>query len=1449
VTGSNSYDNKPPVANTINEIPAGYHVSGQTGQSANQTAKHHWQSDGLSSYPPKDPLVGQSQFYHDFESFIHLVDKDDDEFAHVFAMVAEWGRGKSRLGYELIAQINDASPGWHCRNQAGALSQAKLFRNEADREQYLGLYIRYSQIATEAQNHENWFAYGLYMALQPLAKNQFDGSIQSQVAKQCFDRLEVEGFDHLELTKRLELDQKYSDVQLYDDEFLATRLVNAAYDYLKSYGVKYLLVVLDELETAAEAVTYGQEGDDLKRLDGRAISLMGRAIKEEDPRRKLPWLRYVALCSPAIGEELREVSSLARRFNLVDLEHNAFSDVSDYVATLKNNGRLNQNYLKGLVEAAYAMSGGNFGWFNVIMAAVDTKLDSTAFSGETLTTIGQVFNAVLQSSPRIRQYVLDAGAISAIQTSDVSIKDAATELLFGQLPINLNQVDPATKSLTGTINEYDEPVASFYHLVNWTQDNCYPALKKAKFRRDRGDLWVFEGIEQKLDLVQLLANLATYAIHEPAGQLLIPASRVEFIELLQLLYPHGATEDAARALWQHFFEDQDELTAAPTHIGPSVAMLNRLNLRYRNQSQHSLIFKKPDAAVAHEAAMQAGSDKLADKQRSRLTGLMRVLDSHWQYDAVDSELNGDLVTIATAASRVKQEVYGLASCTKLQLHPKGRLVLAYVSNEVELKQLCSQVVQQFADEGKYPVLAVTSSIDLGHKFKNAADPVLIKAKDYLLLYRLSHNEEHVLEQVGLPLADCRGFAMDWRDFTSKFTQRLSALHRGLMEGVTAWRQGLHQRGLIAMPLRPSQKLNPKELSTLVQGWADLIVRTNEKRLSHYDRTPQTADDGALYDLVKQQRVPDKEKNDGFGEDEWSQLFTSTDDLTAQAQIPPFVCRLMQQNLFKRLAVTLEQAKQDWFFGYSWHVSPNDVYKEWMLLLKTALLTQQKVNPGKPKLANYVLFECSDFENRLVEAENWLAQEYPKQVADMADLFGAGRIATLFAPQGRKSVGAKTNMARENLDEALQNQQTFKQLEQNELIQVTGNWQRYGELLASSVQARFNHQQAVHWVYNAELYLQTLSQAQFANLDFEQDKVPLWQRIGNAKTFADQVYKTEAAVTKRAVELVAQIVDENDGQSDFPRHIFTRSLERVSHILAGAIRPTAAVGETAAKQQSQAGTLGFYLINLNVEQALLRLEQLAKEVGYDVTSGLFVDFDAIDGAIVTAYRQLKQEFVKQQQRAADAIDDFDVVAADLHNVPADYADDYAIGLTKFDSLKKKMKYVGDLFAEIKDNADELVNRIDTELQLGQFRLLREQVPPLLDEAKQRLTHWGSDIDTLKNFSKGYRQRLLAEQSDHFDKALNVLKRVNKQPLDAALTLNEIEAMGTLAEAKDCLVKRESQTKSDINGLLASNLISAERWAVIVSDMAAGGDAGITTTEAGELVARHLIVQTYRLGGAD
>jgi hypothetical protein len=70
-------------------------------------------------------------------------------------VIAQWGIGKSRLGYELVAQINGTSRGWRVRGDDDALVEASLFHDDKDRDQYLGLYIRYSQVANDYNNIDN----------------------------------------------------------------------------------------------------------------------------------------------------------------------------------------------------------------------------------------------------------------------------------------------------------------------------------------------------------------------------------------------------------------------------------------------------------------------------------------------------------------------------------------------------------------------------------------------------------------------------------------------------------------------------------------------------------------------------------------------------------------------------------------------------------------------------------------------------------------------------------------------------------------------------------------------------------------------------------------------------------------------------------------------------------------------------------------------------------------------------------------------------------------------------------------------------------------------------------------------------------------------------------------------------------------------------------------------
>ncbi|MBD2198564.1 MULTISPECIES: hypothetical protein [Calothrix] len=1430
----------------------------------NQTiASYHWAATGISSYPLTHPIVGQGDFFYKFQHFIHLIDQEDERFAHVFAIIAQWGVGKSRLAYELISQINDTSPGWVVRDPAGSLINAKLFNDDADREQYLGLYIRYSQIANEYHNVDNWFGYGLYKALLPLAKSTFDNSIQASIAKEAYDRLIVKGFEESKLAAALEVDKNYSDETLYEDPYLVTNLCQAAYDYLSQFGIKYILIALDELETAAEAATYGLEDEDIKHLDGRAIKLMGKAIKEEDPRRKLPWLRYVALCSPAIGDELREIQSTARRFEIVELSQNAFADVSDFVDLLKQRGRLSETYPDGLVEAAYAMSGGNFGWFNVIMANVDQILRDrrlrinagqnkpTSHNQADPPTVAELFDDAVTKSNRISQYILDHNAINELKI-DKAYLPAAQKLLYGQLPIPLTQWLPEELNalLTG-VNEYDEAIALRYRRVDWDEVDCTKALREGKFTRDLST-WKLNGVDQPLDLKQLLANLSTYAIHESRNSqnnqgkynLLIPLRRNDFVQLVSLLYPHAAAEDAARALWRNLIGEQDLEESQATHIGPSIAMLGRLNLRYRKQSRNSLIFRDPDFNNAHEKAIkQLEPQSRSDKAIQILTGAMRLLDENWNYNPVSSGLKY-VVAITTPSGKNG----GLMSCDALKLHPQGRLILAWVNNEEELELLCSQAATQFIQEGRTPILAFTSSRALVDLFAKPSTDVLKNAHQYLLLYQLSDSEEFVLHQIGISTSAFLGFKIDIQGFTTAFYNRILSLSRPLMQEVHKWRRKLHEQGAIAFPLRPSGKLKDDEKELLFKAWRYLLIEQNSPQVIRLDRS-SGIDLEKLVAVLSKLGITPKAQKQGYEPKERAWLFDGLDD-AAIAVFPPFMKKIIGRLLQEKNWVwTLEVAEKEWFWGYIWEgAKPKDIFIDWMAL--ACELEVAKIDPdvtgGKDK--KYSLKTHSELGNLINEAENWLQNDYPKIVQDMELVFGEGKVRDFFAPLNSSYIGSKTRQAKAKIAEAKKSLSALEADEINQYSHAT-DFENQQNILITAAKHRLSLLQNISSVYLRDEYESLQSDYNIKTLNFEDDSKPLWERIRRAEIFAKQVQDVAEIICDRIDLLKEEMKVEVQEITYFPTSLFTLTLEKIRGILNGALHSSPPQGSTGRQQLTEVDTLGQYLKDLKVAEATEKLSQLGREVGIDLSIQKLTPLGEIDGSIVSGFRRTKQAYEQIKSRFDDVKNRLQKLQTALDNVPGNF--DYPQNLPPISKLSNQPSLVEDALLDIQEEKAERLRNdsiYDKPAKLGNFKPLMDVAVELPKEAKNRLDVLLGDITTLENAITRYYKQLLNDTSlQSTEQSVNALLQIQGKPLFNPLTLAELEATGSL---KDAIALKEQhrekflQTAAEI---LDTTGIYFERWQHIITAINSGSDPQLTADEADKLVNQGFLVRTYRLGG--
>jgi len=1414
--------------------------------------EHRWAATGVSDYPPRDPLVGQSTFFNRYRTFVKTVDHDDDNFAHVFAVEGEWGKGKSRLGHELVAQINDCSKGWYVRDKQGALVEAQLFDDEAMRDEYLSLYIRYSQVASEFQNSDNWFGYGLYKALLPLATKAFDHSIQSEIAKQSLKRLEPLGFDHEKLAAALELEKGHSDEDLYYHDTLVTNLVQQAYSYLGKFGINYVLVVLDELETVAEAATFGLERDEASQLDGQAIRLIGKAIKEEDPRRKLPWLRYVALCSPLLGQQLREIQSTARRFELVELEHNAFADVSDYVAQLRNESKLRFEYPAGLVEAAYAMSGSNFGWFNVIMANVDTVLESYAHSGKPIPAVGELFDAVLDASGRVADHVLDANVIEGIKTTDHGLRTLARNLLFGQLPQSLSGADPRISELLPLQNEYDDSIVSLYRKVDWSELECRQALTAAKFQRVK-DEWTYQSVDQGLNLKALLQNLKTFAVAETgmsAYGLLIPLQRSEFKLLVSLLYNHPAAEFAADALWSRFIGEEHKLEDDQgTHIGPSVAMLLRLDLRYRSQQHNSMIFRDPDFAAEHEKAMDkaslAWSKNPLERAQSRLMGLFRLLDRQWQYNETAYPNKEKLAIQMAPRAAGRTGTGGLQFCDGLKLHPKGQAWFAWVNNVKELKQLNELLGRVSGDgEGRIPVMAFTGSVAVNDWYVSQDDEQAEKLKDNILLYHLNTSEVDVLERIGLQKYFCGGLVLKEEIFTSKFKARLNGIRDFAYQRIHQWRERLNKRGLIAWPLRPSAKISTDDRQMLFQTWKLLAIEHPSLGGLHGLTPEHGLDAEQVSSLFGRLTVSSKVTAQGYGHNEHAGLFRDLDQpADTQATMPPFLAAIADPK--KDQQWTLEKAKQHWYWGYQWAangVSEKTVFDDWMWWCSQLHLL--KIEDATVKKPRFIPVPRSELESAIIEANNWLTgdavDDYPAIVEQLALVYGQGRISELFSPKGKSPQGTETTEA---LDALQRTSNTFNDLKLQEET-LNGVLEETVTALPEILKRRSLILRELGKVYPHPLPKVTLDNTR--NISLEDQYTSLYSRIEQARLFAEKVQIWADAIRQRVDYLLGEIEADPNSEAPFPRRIFTLSLRTITNILDGALEGGSAT-ETQKKESSgSSDTLLHYLRKLKLDKASERMEKLAQEVGYDLQSGAVKAPEEINGYIFQTYRQ----FLEQYQKTLGAVSDIDArirQALDKlgDELPSDFPEpEHPSGLLK---LQTQLALIKDSFDGMDEQVDSLRSRYVDQSHRGQFAAIKDVPDQLLKAVQQQLTALGGKLRRdFENTIDRYRNKQLDKLNTELRPLVNPLLHAMAEEKIEPLTEHDIQGYA-LHDLNVELDLRNQLWQNRAEALLQGTDINFSRWCEIAQALTQSQQPALTAKEQQALVDKGILRVQIAFGG--
>ena len=1381
-----------------------------------------------------------------------------DRFAHVFAMVAPWGVGKSRLGYEVVAQVNDASCGWKVRGDDGELADAQLFDSDAERDKHLALYVRYSQVAHRRLNLDNWFAPAVYKALAPLARGQFDSSIQHRIAKQSFDRLEAEGFDPDRLAQAMELQQDHGEA-IYTDTALATRLCNAAFEILKEYGIEYVVVVLDELETAAERATGGMEAEEARAMDGKsitmlrkavellgrpdmdraAIEMMSKAVKEEDARARFPWLRFIALCSPAIGDELKEVQSTDRRFEIVDLIRNAFADVSTFVHSLEAEGRLLRTYPKGLVEAAYMMSGANFGWFNVIMAVVDQVLARVP-EGETR-SLSWVFQRAIQIQERIGRYVLDHRSLDEIPLKGTD-RDAAADLLFGQQPRPVSDLDAdLANRLLETRNAHGETVAARFHRAVWQPQACAQTLVENRFQRLSGSSrWTAPGIPEPIDLERLLDDLATMAVHEQADgdesqPLLLPGTLPGFLQLLDLVHPHPAAEETGRTLWMKLVGaggmPDDELT----HIGPSVEMLRRLDIRLRKASVGAML-RDPVENEALTQVLDSARHSEAKRALRVLTGALRVLDRNWSYDVEPAGLGDDVVAIKTPKE-------GLVDFKGLWLHPKGQAAFAWVTSDESLKQLAEAVARDHRKVGRYPVVALTTDYELPDRFAKSQLDVIKKARDSIVVVHLNSGEESALLSVGLPTTEWQGFRLRADGFTTRFAERLNRIRNPIAKRVRQWRHDIGARGRIAWPLRPTGTLKPESLKQLVASWRVVMLEHGGKKLGDVGAVAGLDHATLLQEIERLGQSPAAAPK-GYGGQDTARLWVDQGP-DAHPEVPPFLLRSIVLRLFNNssLAMTTDSVKSDWFWGFTWDGNRvGDIFREWLTVAVDLGWAEAEGVGKNNRKTQYVFVPREALHGKLAAARKWLEEDYPGIVDDLSRLLGDdGPIRTWFKPTG----GSKYQRAVQRLDEAERALEQLDALETNppdeDDIAAAADW------FTRATRLRLHARDLVAKVFDKEGYDQLQADLDGQTLHLTDEERPLWERIRQAKHFADAVQKLALRIRKRIPSLGNEIRQEVAGIHAFPVNLFVRPLSKIDHIVDAGLSGEDPKCTTKRVQHAKPDTLAYYLKELRVADAMEAIRGFARELGVGERAADDKALADIDGEIVVGFHDLVERYGAARAALLDLAGRVNALDDALDDAPSDF-NSPTVALS--DVSGRPALIDGVLAQSLEDDVEDMLDRHDAEMNYGRFGpLMREARTKLLDSPERALKGLEGKVRTLENAVVAYRQELLKDKTLRAHRSgLNGLRRAKRKASVALPEMSDLEPR-SLKDGRIYIDGVATGWAKDGTTLLEGTGVSFDEWLRVVQAVGDEKDPGLTGEQVDGLVREGFLRRIYALAGGD
>lgn len=570
-------------------------------------ATNPWNEYGVSSFPPKAPMVGQEQVHRHLETAIKNFQPADGSSAWFCVLTSTWGGGKTRTADEIVGQVTGESKGWIDRT--GAELPAIVQPDFADGVVPVMVSYKWAiKLVEDAGRKLPFTAWIPRVALAALI------GLRDKASPQLKSVME-----HLE-TFKAPVAQAIRALPRLADVTNEAQLVQSVIDVMKANGLNRLLVIVEEVEDPSEirnkpGGVLGQEA--YQEIKDTYLDVIPEVLKSDTERQRFPNIGFLMLCSPAVYSTIEKIPSQARRHYAVPIGRNTVADLCGYLAHLRASDPAIPEYSEELIRAAYLAVDRNMGWMNVLMYSrhrrwVEGEHDPVSLLRE-----------FAIADPRGKEVFVENGLdrITGAKTDGT-----AQKLLFGQTAVALAEVAPDDVRRLLGMKVLDaatsKAFAELHPLRAGLSELLETALGEAGVQViSGGGAQVLAG-DMKIDLARVLDDLAAYKTDE-AGRPVVPRDRDQFILHVTALHGISQTGAAAQYLFPVFAR---HIAEVPTHFGPSFAALRQLDKRLqREDAQFRLLDEEEqERNLNQKLAGLSGADRL----RVFVRGFLNLLEEH-----------------------------------------------------------------------------------------------------------------------------------------------------------------------------------------------------------------------------------------------------------------------------------------------------------------------------------------------------------------------------------------------------------------------------------------------------------------------------------------------------------------------------------------------------------------------------------------------------------------------------------------------------------------------------------------------------------------------------------------------------------------------------------------------------------------------------------------------------